>query len=336
MGAASPGTDGQARARLEHALLLIARIHGGDTGTAAAARSALARWRDADPAHEAAFQRAQAGWQATRADTLRGTLPLPERAGMRRRQALTLLGLAGVALGCGALLHRHRQQPLQQLALRTPRGQQAAVALADGSRLRLDANTEARVRLYRDRREVWLDAGEIRLAVSPDAQRPLIVATPWGHARVLGTVFTAEARHGRMRIAVAEGRVAVWPDPLAPDGVQAALARADGTMLAAGQSIDSDGAALSPVRRVPVDAVGAWRQGWLVFDATPLAEAVARWNDHLATPLLLDPDPTLRALRLTGSYPLRAPAQFADSLPATLPVRVTRQADGVLRIQARR
>ena len=26
--------------------------------------------------------------------------------------------------------------------------------------------------------------------------------------------------------------------------------------------------------------VGAWREGWLVFDRTPLTEVVARWNDY--------------------------------------------------------
>ncbi len=339
MGAAHPPAA-TARALLEHALLLIARLHGGDAATAEAARTALARWRQVDPAHESAYQHAQAGWQATQADALRDTLALPatarERQRAARRQALTLLGLGGLLFGGSAALRWHRSQPLQTLALDTGRGQQRSLLLADGSRLELDAATHARVRLYRDRREVWLDAGEIRCAVQPDVERPFVVATPYGHVRVLGTVFTVEARHGRMRVAVAEGRVAVWAGPLAPDGVPASLSRSSDTVVGAGEAVQTDGATLAPVRQVSTGDIGAWRRGWLVFDATPLPEVVARWNDHLATPLQLDGDPALGTLRLTGSFPLHAPAQFVASLPNVLPVQLRRGADGALRIAARR
>jgi transmembrane sensor len=81
--------------------------------------------------------------------------------------------------------------------------------------------------------------------------------------------------------------------------------------------------------------VGAWREGWLVFDHTPLTEVVARWNDYLAQPMVLDDAASLQALRLTGSFKLREPAIFIASLPRSLPVRVQSLPDGRVAIRRR-
>lgn len=81
--------------------------------------------------------------------------------------------------------------------------------------------------------------------------------------------------------------------------------------------------------------VGAWSEGWLVFDHTPLPEVVARWNDYLTQPLVLDDAVSLQALRLTGSFKLREPATFIASLPRSLPVRVQSLPDGRVAIRRR-
>lgn len=312
-------------AQLQHALLLIARIEGGAPHEAAAAREALARWRASDPTHEAAYATAAAAWGATRAEALRQSVPLPAGAQPpSRRKALQLLGASLVVGGAASLGWWQWRAPLQQLELATPAGQLRSAHLADGSTLVLDARTRADVVLYRDRREVWLREGGIRFAVAPEARRPFIVHTAFGRVTVLGTVFTVEARHGAMRVQVAEGRVQVW-----------AAAGGPGVVLSAGQAVAAEAGAVGPLRRVAPADVGAWRDGWLVFDDTPLPEVVARWNDYLPRPLRLADAAALRRLRLTGSFPLRAPAAFLESLPGVLPVQVERGADGDVRIGPR-
>jgi len=328
------------RAQLEHALLLIARMNGGDPRTADTARETLARWRAAHPDHELAYGAARAGWDATCADALRGDLPVPptqqERLPAGRRKALSVLGLGALLVGTGALARWHRRLPLHELALATERGQIRTATLPDGSGLALDARTRMRIALYRDRREAWLDEGEAQFSVAAEPQRPFLVVTPWGRVRVLGTVFTVEARRERMRVAVSQGRVAVWAGGWPAGGADAALAEPADTVLGAGQAVFTQGGALAPVQRVQAGQVGAWRQGWLVFDNTALPEAVARWNDYLNAPLHLGDEPALRRLRLTGSFPLRSPGAFVEALPGILPVRTERAADGSVRILARR
>jgi transmembrane sensor len=337
----SPGpVPASPRAQLEHALLLIARMNSGDPRTADTAREALARWRAAHPDHEIAYGTARAGWDATSADALRGDVPVPptyqERLRAGRRKALSVLGLGALLVGTGALARWHWRQPLHELALGTERGQIRTATLPDGSGLAVDARTRLRIALYRDRREAWLDEGEARFSVASDASRPFVVVTPFGRVRVLGTVFTVEARHDRMRVAVAEGRVAVWAGALPVGGVSATLVEPAQTVLEAGQAVLTQDGALASVHSVQAGQVGAWRQGWLVFDNTALPEAVARWNDYLNAPLHLADEPALRRLRLTGSFPVRSPSAFVEALPGILPVRTERAADGSVRILARR
>lgn len=321
---------------VEHALLLLARQHGGDAATARKAEQALARWRRSSPAHEAAAQAALRGWAATDARSLQASVQLPPRASAGRRRAVSALGLFGLAALLGGVGRWHWLQPLQQLGLRTARGQTLARTLSDGSRLDLAPRTEAQVALFRDRREVRLLAGEIRFEVHGDAQRPFTVSTDWGRVRVLGTVFSVAVRGSSMEVAVAEGRVAVWalaPASAAPS--EPSTPSTPDAELQAGQRlrVDAQGAG-APGRVAPGD-VGSWRQGWLVFDRTPLPEVVARWNDYLAQPLRLADDAALHSLRLTGSFPLRDPAAFVDNLPQMLPLRTERTVGAVV-LHARR
>lgn len=317
------------RKRLEHALLLIARQHGGNAQTALVAAEDLACWRRQEPANEQAALAALAGWSATDAVALRGAVPLPssqnERARTTRRRALSVLGVAGLA---GMLGRWHWQQPLEKLALHTGHGQQLGQDLSDGSRIDLAPATEVLVVLYRQRREVHLSQGEVRLEVTHDAARPLDVVTPRGRVRVLGTVFSVALHGSDLVVRVARGRVAVW----APEAAADAPAEC---VLSAGEAVRLTAETGAQPFSINPQDVGAWREGWLVFDQTPLAEVVARWNDYLARPMQLTEDSRLHAMRLTGSFKLREPATFLASLPRSLPVRVEPLPDGSLLIHRR-
>jgi transmembrane sensor len=316
-----------ARRLVEHALSLIGRQQHGTPTEAAAARDELARWRQADPAHAAAAEVAGHYWQATEASALRGDVALPpDRAAHRtqaRRRALTLLGLGGLAAALAGGGRWAWLQPTAQFALRTGHGQQQGLDLPDGSRIDLAAHSAGQVRYHRDRRVCVLQAGEIRVDVRHDPARPFVVETAFGRVEVLGTLFSVSVRDGRLRVAVARGRVAVTTG----QGPQA--------VLQAGEAYEVDRQGMAERSQVPADSVGAWREGWLVFQATPLPEVVARWNDYLAQPLRLADDAALRSLRLTGSFPLRDAAAFVDNLPHMLPLRTERQDGGTVLLRAR-
>jgi transmembrane sensor len=323
------------RQQIEHALLLIGRIHKAQPEAAQAAREALARWRSIDDAHTQAAEQAQRLWDAADGSALQGRVPLPPfQAGAQqaRRRAIGLLGGGGIAALMAGGMYWQRHQPLHEIVLATGHAQQLGHTLPDGTRLVLGARTTARIAYYRDRREVALEAGDIHFQVAADASRPFTVATGGGRVRVLGTVFSVSVHGGRMHVAVAEGRVAVWAGQ---GDVAPAANKHPAATLGAGERIEADGLGLGPRGTVPASDVGAWRDGWLVFDDTPLPEALARWNDYLQHPLRLGVSPALRGLRISGSFPLRKPQTFLDGLPGMLPVRVVHGVAGIVTIEAR-
>ncbi|WP_238946425.1 FecR family protein [Vandammella animalimorsus] len=321
-------------ALVSEALLLLARSHGGDAQQAQAAHAELQARSAREPAFAAACQIARQIWQATDGSALRDSLSLPpsaqERQGAPRRAVLGLMGVAALTLGLGAAGRWLWLRPTFAQALATGQGEIQRLRLPDGSELALDAQTRVRVALYRQRRELHLERGEIHLQVAPDADSPLTVFTAQGRVQALGTRFSVAVRQAHMHVAVAQGRVAVWaqadaPAPNAPTAPLAELGAGQQLRIGAGHSGQPQ----------PIDAadVGAWQGGmeggWLVFHATPLPEVVARWNGYLRPGLRLAGNAQrLQALRLTGSFPIRDPGAFLASLPRTLPVRVQRQGDG--------
>ena len=325
------------RALVEHALKLVGRIHRGSPDNAQAAEVELQQWRQATPDKAEAVATAQRIWNATDADDLRGRWPLPPTAAQERlgrRRIVGMLGVASFLARAGAGGRWYWLRPLDAIALRTERAQTLAQRLPDGSNLDLAPNTAVQVTLYRHQRIVRLARGEARFDIAPDAQRPFIVETDWGRVRVLGTVFTVSARNGHMRVAVAHGHVAVWPATAQGSAIDVDAAPA--AQLRAGDAIEANAHGLGEPSRVDVADVAGWKQGWLVLRNTRLPEAIARWNDYLRQPLRLVDEASLRDLRVTGSYQLRDPQAFLDSLPTMLPVRVTRTAGDGAEISARR
>ncbi len=317
---------------VEAALLLVGRIHRGDAQAAAAAELELARWRAGPAESRAALATAERLWASTDGSFLQANVAAPQRHDPRRarRNALGLLGVGGLAAMLWGGGRWYWQQPVYELALQTEQAQQRDLRLPDGSEISLAPRTHARIALYRDRREVQLAQGALRLRVASDSERPFSVTTEWGSARVLGTVFSVSARAGQMRVEVAEGRVAVWPRDAG-----AADETAPSVTLAAGEAIAADQHGLGRRTQVPTDSVAAWRNGWLVFDDTPLDQVLDQWNDYLSRPLRLGSQARLRELRLSGSFPLRQPQAFLAGLPDMLPVRVQRNAVGDVSVELR-
>lgn len=309
------------RQSFEHALLLIARRHGGGTATALAAEDELARWRAQSAEHDTIYRLALEAWQASHPAGLESHLTRPQPSAARRRKVVAALATLGLTALTGAMARWWWLQPVELATLDTGRAQTLLQRMGDGSELQLAARTSAGVAYYRNRREVLLTSGELRLQVSRDSARPFTVRTRWGRVEVLGTVFTVAVRGETMAVEVAEGRVAVWRNP------DAGGATPD-VELHPGDAVRVSSPGPAEPYKVAIAGVGAWKDGWMVFDGTPLPEAILRWNDYLAWPLLMGGDQALARLRLTGSFRLGQPEAFLQALPKILPVRLVRQADG--------
>lgn len=155
-------------------------------------------------------------------------------------------------------------------------GGEYLVALSDGTRVWLNANTELEfpVSFVGDERVVNLK-GEAYFEVARDERKPFIVKTAGMATRVLGTSFNikAYADEGDERATLVRGSVEV------------ALASSDEgrtrAVLEPGmQARWSAGSPSLSVRAVDVDDVVAWRRGEFVFDDESLGvvlRTLSRW-----------------------------------------------------------
>lgn len=103
---------------------------------------------------------------------------------LRGGLALVLFGVSGAAIF-------DRAQPLNGLWAdrHTATGERKTFALADGSRLSLNARSSVDIHFSDSRRLVRLREGQVFVDVAADPRRPFVIATAQGEVQALGTQF---------------------------------------------------------------------------------------------------------------------------------------------------
>ncbi|WP_338459388.1 MULTISPECIES: FecR family protein [unclassified Pseudomonas] len=201
-------------------------------------------------------------------------------------------------------------------------GERRAVLLSDGSNLLLDSGTHVDIRWRLLSREVDLRAGQALFDVSSAVYRPFVVSAGQAKVEVLGTLFNVRRLdNDAVRVTLARGRVDV-----------AAAATQAPVTLRPGQQVDSIGGRLTPVAKADVSRAMAWKDDRIVFEQTPLDEAVSLLRHYRKAPIELS-DPSLGALKVTGVFEAHNVDLLLDLLPSILPVAVLQQEDGSVRIQ---
>lgn len=267
-------------------------------------------WRASHPGHEEAFRRLEAllgRFDGLPAEPARRALQAGMATAPRARRRLAAgIGLAGLAL----LLGFGPDWPWILADYRTGIGEIREVALPDGSRITLDTGSAVDLRYDAGIRRVVLLRGDIMLDVAPDASRPLVVETPQGSLRALGTRFTVHRGPADTRVAVQESAVLACTTAedcltLRPgQGARLEARRVDGPFAAPAQT-------------------EAWAQGVLVVENRPLAEVLDALARYRRGVLRYDPA-TIAHLRVSGVLPLRDTDQALAALEASLPVVLTR------------
>jgi transmembrane sensor len=232
-----------------------------------------------------------------------------------RRTAIGLAAAAAITLS--ALWWFHRPQ-----AYETPIARRQSLELADGTHVDLNARTVMAVWMRKGERRILLKDGEAFFAVAKDPSRPFYVETPAGTVRVTGTRFNVRAdQPSELQVTVLEGSVAV----------NAKSATATYSLNPSDQlTVDSQTAAVRHL--ASADNAVAWRAGNVFFESEPLASAAetfAHYNGRV-----IEVDPEVAHLELGGRYKLEDVDRFLTELPQTVPVKVLRLENGVVRITA--
>ncbi|MDB6164993.1 MAG: anti-FecI sigma factor, FecR [Lacunisphaera sp.] len=237
----------------------------------------------------------------------------------RRRAAPLLATAAALAIAATAWW----RQPVR---VETKPFERHTLALADGSRVELNARTSLEVALGRNERHVKFAHGEALFQVAHDAARPFFVETPHGVVRVTGTQFNVrENSGGGVEVTVLEGTVQVRP--AAGDAAPMSLTVGEQAALGAegirNRALSSD----------ETQNVIAWRVGQAAFQDAPLAEALARFAPYHAGTITVSPEAA--AINVGGRYSLDDLDGFLAAIEQALPVSVLRNPDGAIRVVAR-
>jgi transmembrane sensor len=251
-------------------------------------------------------------------DLLKARFPLPARRQRpaspprrMRRAALAAGLLAAFAVWLADPVYRQEDYASSATA-RQP------VMLADGTRLDLDVASRVTMRWSLRTRQAELTAGRVLFSVAPARLRPFEVTADTLRIRVVGTQFDVRRQDHDVTVNVAEGRVAV-------QGADAALE------LTAGQRFASRAGQLGPIGAVTPEAVLAWRDGRVLFERTPLAQALAELQAYVGQPVrAVGP---AQALEVSGLFDSARADDFVATLPEILPVFISRAADGALEIR---
>ncbi|MFT3830082.1 MAG: FecR domain-containing protein [Opitutaceae bacterium] len=257
-------------------------------------------------------------------------LPAASQAAMPRRSrgrlaAFALGGLVAAAAAIAVFVasgHAPTATAPQHFA--TPAAQRHSFTLADGTRIDLSARTQVTVTFDAAARRVQLADGLAFFSVAKDPGKPFTVDTPAGSVLVTGTKFAVRADTGAaLEVVVAEGQVQVSPVAAAP------------VALGAGQQLSARGASVS-IAALSAETLAdtlAWRDGRIVFAATPLAEALAGFARYHDRPIGVSAD--AGQLRVGGRYSLDDLDGFLAAVEEILPVQITRPASGPVQVGLR-
>ena len=298
------------------------------------------RWLHAAPAHAVAWDRTQALWERmgtfvqdeSLSDYVREALEPHAESGRdepasddrvvpmfprRQRPARRRSGFAYAAAAAivvvviaAAVTVFSLHASSTQLYITSDHGKE--IRLADGSQVHMDIHTRLQARFGWWHRNVSLSQGRAVFDVVHDG-RPFVVHVGADRVTVLGTRFQVERRLVTDKVIVTLMRGSVSVD----------LASGDAQVqLQPGQQMSwQEGTGHWNRRDVDTAVATSWTRGFLVFNATPLAQAVTEINSYSTRKLRLA-DPSLGSLQLSGSFRLGDAAATANALPYVLPVTV--------------
>ncbi|SHG79368.1 FecR family protein [Pollutimonas bauzanensis] len=298
-------------------------------------REAFEAWRRASPAHDREYRVLMGIWNATTvlpAERLRALTREPGAARGGRLASRRGFGI-GLGLACTAavvagvaLPSLWEGAPSYAQEFSTRRGERREVMLPDNSILQLNTGTQVKIMFYERRRVAELAAGEITFSVEKDAAQPFFVEAASTTVRVTGTRFNVRRDDDAVQVAVDSGTVEV------SSGHWWNRRRA---RLTAGHGVGTTAnGGLAAVQAVDVATLLAWQQGRIVFQDTPLAQAVREMNRYAPMAIQLSGS-RLAGVRIAGVFSADHPQSFLDLLPEIAPVRVLIQPNGASIITAR-
>jgi transmembrane sensor len=265
-------------------------------------RIAFEHWRNADPAHAAAYREIELLWIQSKeagkdpvlmAAAKQALLPEP-RARAPRHWLFPALATGLAALLAVVIAPRWfaTSSDPSGTAYTTVAGQQETVKLSDGSSILLDTDSEVVVR-YSDRtRRVDLLHGQAQFTVQGNHAWPFVVHARYGTVTALGTQFQVRLDDHATDVALLRGKLAI--EAQSPDG-----AMQDASLIGGQGLAYDDNGQIAPIHLLDMQQAEGWTQGKLFVHDWRLPELLAEMNRYSNTKLQVS-DPSLQDVRVSA------------------------------------
>lgn len=259
--------------------------------------AAFEAWLDEEPIHRITYWRMEETWDRTQR---LAALNLPTVRHGRGPSFLRIAAVLALVAAAAAASWSYDARP-KGTSYATSIGGRESIMLADGTSIELNTDSAVRVLDTTAERKIWLEKGEAFFKVTHDARRPLTVYVGERRITDLGTQFDVRQESSRLEVAVVEGRVRFEAGQTQRAQV---LTRGDVALATSNNKMIMSRKAESELVREL-----SWRRGVLVFDNTPLSEAVHQMNRYNQTRLVLA-DSTIGSLPITGTLSATEPMEF--------------------------
>lgn len=274
----------------------------------------LDSWLQVSADHPVSYVRLRSLWRRVEdlkhyGKGLPGQVPLRReeiRTAAAKRPAIARIAIAlaasfvlAVALGIFAYLPVGR-------VYTTPVGGLVVVPLGDRSDIKINTDTQIRVRSGGFARRIDLIYGEALFDIAPNALRPTTVYTPYQRIVVLGTKFSVWSKASGLHVAVLSGQVRVESsrsNPPEGDSRPTGTNQLRVVTLNPGDVADVGDGAIT-VRQESVADIErslAWQSGRINLTNATLLQFIAEFNRYNARKIVIG-DPSLEQIRLSGSF----------------------------------
>lgn len=301
-----------------------------------AEQAAFAAWRDANPQNAQAYADAEllshklAALKGHAAYHIPHLLPGRQKPSLIATRYFSRAALFLLVIFSSAALWW--QTGITQDEYVTSTGEQRHITLVDGSRLELNTASRAGIYYTRLQRTITLYSGEAYFNVAHDKNRPFTVSADDLQVRDIGTRFIVRRNDEQVTVTVLEGEVELTRIVSQENRSEES---SDKLTLLAGQQSHYRNGIITPVVSTDSTVAAAWREGKLIFKATPLREVVQELARYHPLRFVIH-DPTLADETVTGSFHIRELSSFLRALEQVLQIRIDTRTPGIASIQRRK
>ena len=336
-----------------------------DRGLSSSEQAQFADWKAENPEHAAEFERLDSAWRSLdrAAETpelqeiARDIGAFEARRPWWRDVRFAGPATVGLAASIVVALTVFRTAPDSSWATAaTPRykvmpSSAQRLALVDGSIIQLNGESLAEPAFSATERRIRLVRGEAHFSVAKDPQRPFVVEVGEIEVRAVGTAFNIRLTPAEIDVVVTAGEVQV-ADPVQHRSLLASddsstnereqtprAIRNDetsqtvrlGPVMTAGQRVVLRAEGDMPVKPILLSSLDlsrviAWQGTQLIFDRTPLEDAVTAFNSFNPCQVVLG-DAALRVRKLGGTFRADNVDAFIRLLEAGFDITVERRSD---------